>query len=151
MNDSEISKIIELVNRTSIRLDTQSLHQFCEETLVVVLQQPPGGSDAVLNQLNVLGVTFVNDSEMAQLHDKFSGIPGATDVLTFQHGEIVSSVDTAAANAVEYGIPFDQEIRRYIVHGLLHLHGYDDQSEHSQLQMQQVQEKIIEQLNNQQA
>ncbi len=54
---------------------------------------------------------------MAALHLQFMNIAGPTDVLTFQHGEIVISVETAQENAVRFGHEVEAEIRLYLVHG----------------------------------
>ena len=62
----------------------------------------------------------------------------ATDVLTFDstakdrrspiEGEIIISVQTAKQNAVEYGVNLKEEIMLYMIHGVLHLLGYEDHS-----------------------
>ena len=66
---------------------------------------------------------------MASLHRKFLNKPGPTDVITFQHGEIFISVPTAQRQAREFRTSLARELELYIVHGLLHLHGFDDQTE----------------------
>jgi probable rRNA maturation factor len=68
-------------------------------------------------------IVLVSDRRMAALHKQFMDIDGPTDVLTFQHGEIFISVETAEQNAAEFSTSVDEEIRLYIVHGLLHLRG----------------------------
>ena len=71
-------------------------------------------------------MTFVSDAAIARVHRDFMNIPGATDVITFAHGEIVISTETAQLNAAQYGRPLGEELARYLVHGLLHLNGYED-------------------------
>ena len=56
-------------------------------------------------------------------------IAGATDVITFDHGEIHISVETAQRQAAEYFQDFEKEIMLYILHGLLHLAGHEDASD----------------------
>ena len=80
---------------------------------------------------------------MAMLHRKFLGQLGPTDVLTFQHGEIFISVETARRNARAFGNSLMRELKRYIVHGLLHLHGFDDQTPSGARRMKTAQEKIL--------
>jgi probable rRNA maturation factor len=80
---------------------------------------------------------------MAALHKKFCGIPGATDVLTFQHGEIVISADRAARQARSFHTRVTAEIQLYLVHGLLHLAGFNDVTPSKRSQMQQLQEKLM--------
>ena len=56
-------------------------------------------------------------------------VDGPTDVITFRHGEIVISVETAERQAKEYSTSFDRELRLYFVHGLLHLVGLEDKTD----------------------
>ena len=80
---------------------------------------------------------------MALLHRKFLGQSGPTDVMTFQHGEIFISVDTARRHARAFGNSLLRELKLYIVHGLLHLHGFDDQTPSEAHKMKAAQEKIL--------
>ena len=80
---------------------------------------------------------------MALLHRKFLGQSGPTDVLTFQHGEIFISVETARRHARAFGNSLLRELKLYIVHGLLHLHGFDDQTPSEAHKMKAAQEKIL--------
>ena len=83
---------------------------------------------------------------MAALHHKFLNQRGPTDVLTFEHGEIFISVKTAKRNARAFGISLGDELRLYIVHGLLHLHGFDDRNQASAGVMAKTQQKILRQI-----
>jgi probable rRNA maturation factor len=87
-------------------------------------------------------VTCVSDKRIDKVHRDFMDIEGATDVITFQHGDIVVSVDTAARAATEHGHGLDEELLIYIVHGFLHLNGYDDADEEERAAMHVVQDKI---------
>jgi probable rRNA maturation factor len=71
------------------------------------------------------------------------GDPTPTDVITFHHGEIIISLDTAQRQAAENGEPYEREVTRYIVHGLLHLAGWDDREESGRREMHKVQETIL--------
>ena len=86
---------------------------------------------------------LISDRRMALLHRQFLGKTGPTDVLTFQYGEIFISVETAKRNARAFGTSLTRELRLYIVHGLLHLHGFDDQTQTGARKMEKVQEKIL--------
>lgn len=99
--------------------------------------------DAPLAHLPEVEVTFVSDAAIARVHRDFMGIPGATDVITFDHGEVIISTETARTNAALYGRPLDEELARYIVHGLLHLNGYEDKEPADFARMQQQQEQIL--------
>mgnify|MGYP001441043822 CR=1 FL=1 len=80
-----------------------------------------------------LSLVFLTDSALAQLHADFLQDPRTTDVITFAGqpdlgvaGEICVSVDTAARYARQHGHAFATELLLYLVHGWLHLAGYDD-------------------------
>jgi probable rRNA maturation factor len=68
---------------------------------------------------------------------------GPTDVLTFQHGEIFISVEMAKRQARVLGNALMRELQLYIVHGLLHLHGFDDRTPAGARKMKKAQEKIL--------
>ena len=89
-------------------------------------------------------VALVSDAAIAQLHVRFMGIEGPTDVLTFEHGEIVMSVETALLYAQQYGHPVEQELALYTIHGFLHLNGYDDTSAAPAARMRRTQNRILE-------
>ena len=82
---------------------------------------------------------------MAELHRRFIGIAGPTDVITFQHGEIFLSAETAERQAADYRTSLHDELRLYLVHGLLHLAGYDDRRPAERKRMERLQEKIVAQ------
>ena len=80
-----------------------------------------------------LSLVFMTDPALAQLHSDFLGDPTPTDVITFAGdpasgtaGEICVSVDTAQRYAREHRHEFTKELTLYLVHGWLHLAGYDD-------------------------
>ena len=96
-----------------------------------------------LRNLSEVSVWLISDRRMALLHRKFLGQSGSTDVLTFQHGEIFISVDTARRYARAFGNSLLPELKLYIVHGLLHLHGFDDQTPGEAHKMKAAQERIL--------
>jgi probable rRNA maturation factor len=89
-------------------------------------------------------VVLVSDRKISAIHEQFMGIAGATDVITFQHGEILISVETAARQAIEYESDLSRELRLYIAHGLLHLAGYDDHSEDGFREMAKLQNELVQ-------
>jgi probable rRNA maturation factor len=98
-----------------------------------------GGALAHMEEITV---TLVSDRKIADLHRRFMGIPGATDVITFQHGEVVVSTQTAVRLAREHNTGFHGEILLYGVHGFLHLSGMDDVTAELRERMHSVQEQI---------
>lgn len=80
-----------------------------------------------------LSISFLTDSALARLHADYLDDPSITDVITFEGdeslghaGDICVSVDTALAYSARHAQPFAEELLRYVVHGWLHLAGYDD-------------------------
>lgn len=99
--------------------------------------------DAPLKQLEEVEVTFVSDRAIARVHADFLDDPTPTDVITFHHGEILISLDTAARQSAEYGQPYEHEAALYIIHGLLHLGGWDDHDPAEAAEMKNLQERIL--------
>ena len=125
----------------SVLVSTGKLQRFAGIACKLVWQSRRPKSEIVsLKQIDVL---IVSDRRMAALHKKFCGIPGATDVLTFQHGEIVISADTAATQARMFHTNVTAEIQLYVLHGLLHLAGFDDATPSKRRRMHQLQKKLM--------
>ena len=97
-----------------------------------------------------LSVVFVDDATIGQIHDNFMGDPSATDVITFpanlemeSAGEIIVSVDHARSRAAELGEPFSRELSLYLVHGWLHLAGYDDRNDTDRAAMRIAEQQAL--------
>jgi probable rRNA maturation factor len=80
-------------------------------------------------------VAFVDDAGIRRLHGQYLGEPTPTDVMAFELtgpgpvpllGEVIVSAQTAARHARRLGVPVALELDLLVVHGLLHLMGYDD-------------------------
>ena len=85
------------------------------------------------------------DRVIARVHWDFMRVPGATDVITFEHGEIVMSAETAARFAGEHGHSVEEELALYTVHGLLHLNGFDDATSREAARMKRIQARVLKQ------
>ncbi len=90
-----------------------------------------------------VSVVVVSDKSIADLHWKFMSVRGPTDVITFQHGEIVISAETARRQARQFGTDLMHELQLYLVHGLLHLRGFDDRTPRDAKRMAKRQERIL--------
>lgn len=108
--------------------------------LVMARAKSPGSP---LQHLDEVEISLVPDESIARVHGEFMADPTPTDVITFHHGEILISLDTAMRQAAEHGEPYEREVTRYIVHGLLHLAGWDDREEAERAAMHGVQEQIL--------
>ena len=80
----------------------------------------------VISDIEHIEVTFLDDDEMARLHGEFLGDATTTDVITFDHGEILIGVETAKRQSLEFETSIHREIALYGIHGMLHLAGFDD-------------------------
>jgi probable rRNA maturation factor len=87
-------------------------------------------------------VTCVSDKRIDRVHRDFMAVAGATDVITFEHGDILISADTADREARARGHSVSEELLLYIVHGFLHLKGYNDLVESERLHMHAVQDEV---------
>jgi len=96
-----------------------------------------------LRNLREIFIWLISDRRMMSLHRQFLGKTEPTDVLTFQHGEIFISVETAHRHARAFGNSHMRELKLYIVHGLLHLHGFEDRTQTEAYRMKTTQEKIL--------
>jgi probable rRNA maturation factor len=107
-------------------------------------------SDAFPISEGELSIVFVSDAVIGQIHDDFMGDPSPTDVITFpanqemeSAGEIIVSVDHALSRAEELGEPFSRELSLYLVHGWLHLAGYDDRNDTDRAAMRIAEQKAL--------
>jgi rRNA maturation RNase YbeY len=96
-----------------------------------------------LRKLKAIAVWLISDRRISRLHLQFFGDSSPTDVITFEGGEIFISVETARQNAHEFGNSLMSEIKLDMVHGFLHLHGFDDRTPSDRRRMQDAQEKIL--------
>jgi probable rRNA maturation factor len=125
-----------------ISVNVAELEKFAGNAVQHSLQLQKGKQTDLRKSAEV-SVWLISDGRMALLHRRFLGQSGPTDVLTFQHGEIFVSVDTAQRNARAFGNSLVRELKLYIVHGLLHLHRFDDQTPSKAHKMKAAQEKIL--------
>jgi probable rRNA maturation factor len=120
--------MIEVVNRQrKMEIDCERWQRFAQKAVTV----SPAGEAGVT-------IAFVSDRTMAELNRRWRGKRGTTDVLSFpnqeesfeklddrQLGDIVISIEQAARQAKENKLDLHNEIAQLILHGLLHLCGYD--------------------------
>lgn len=104
--------------------------------------EKPGAGERDLPSLNSVEISIVDDEEIARVHGDFLDDPTPTDVITFQHGELIVSADTADRMAREQGHSALEELFLYVVHGLLHLNGHLDAGEEDRRIMHQIQDRI---------
>lgn len=123
-------------------VDTAKLGAALSASLPLCIEHASPG--APLADLDEIEVSLVDDATIADLHVRFMDVDGPTDVITFQHGEIIISLDTALRQAREHGNSLERELLLYGIHGLLHLAGYEDGDAQSRRCMELLQESILE-------
>ncbi|HYX27548.1 MAG TPA: rRNA maturation RNase YbeY [Pyrinomonadaceae bacterium] len=132
--------MIEIINRQRKHSVPNASRDFAKRAL-----------QAIDSSYRDVTIVFVSDAAIQKLNRQFRGKNDATDVLSFPAraeafetenqahlGEVVISVERAAAQAKQNGLSFHNEIQQLILHGLLHLCGYDhetDQGEMNRLEL----------------
>ena len=129
-------------HQETIAVDLERLHAVLTAALPLVMEQP-GARPSALAGLDEIEVSVLDDAAIAAVHDSFLGDPEPTDVITFAHGEILLSAETAARRAPEFGHGTDRECALYGIHGLLHLHGWEDADPEERVAMARCQETIL--------
>ena len=128
------------VQRT-IRVSTDRLQRFANTACALVWKHKRPRAE--ITSVPEITVLIVSDRRMAALHKEFCGLAVPTDVLTFQHGEIVISAETAVRQARMFHSNLACEIQLYLLHGLLHLAGFDDLATNQRRQMHRLQKKLL--------
>ena len=77
-----------------------------------------------------IDLSFVGDKKMRELNKKFRQKDQPTDVLSFNYdgkllGDVIISRETTRRNAARYGVTYADEVKRLVIHGALHVLGYD--------------------------
>ena len=121
--------MVEVVNRQrGKKVDTEAWSNFAVKTLSAIGKHESSAT-----------IAFVSDKSIRKLNQQFRNIDKATDVLSFPAddetnlGDVAISVQTAAAQAKENGLTFETEIAQLILHGLLHLSGYDHETDNGEM------------------
>ena len=129
-------KPIAILNlQKSIDIDTKAIRKFVNISRSIV----PAATDRSFT------VAFIDDARMKELNELFRGRSSTTDVLSFPHepdefdpdksnlGDIVISAEQAKKQAGDNGLSFELEIKQLILHGLLHLGGYDHETDDGEM------------------
>jgi probable rRNA maturation factor len=123
-------------------VNTPALEKFARRALPLCLRAGRS-KQPLVPEASEIFVLLISDRRMAKLHWRFLGQTGPTDVITFEHGEIFISVPTARRNARRFGNSFLAELELYIVHGLLHLCGFDDSTERAARKMRAAETRVL--------
>lgn len=91
----------------------------------------------------IIQFIFSDDERLLEINQTYLGHDTLTDIITFNYndeyegisGDIFISIPRVRENAVSFDVSFENELYRVIIHGILHLLGYDDQNDTSSIQM----------------
>lgn len=127
-----------------------------------LLKEKLDGFIKALNAEGDFSITFVSDDEIRKLNSEYRGKDEATDVLTFrlqdddsfpqegfsnELGDVFISIDSVDRNASSFSVSRTQELERVMLHGLMHLLGYDHESnDFSKEEMLIKQEQILKEM-----
>ena len=125
----------------SLKIDLPFIRRIVEAALPLCLTQPRKKGMQLPPEVEI---TLVGVAAITKVHGEFLDDPTPTDVITFEHGEILIGVPIAASNARKVGHSTNHEIALCAIHGLLHLLGYDDLTEKERVIMHARQEEILE-------
>jgi probable rRNA maturation factor len=132
----------------------QSKHKISKKKIKKTVQ-------AILNALDFpegeISILFVDDPQIEELNQKYRNRKGPTNVIAFAMregefsdltphllGDVVISTDTVAREAQNFGVPFERRINELLVHGILHLFGYDhEKSEGDTRKMEQKSKELL--------
>jgi len=98
-------------------------------------------------QINII---FTSDSHLLELNKKYLSKDYLTDIITFDYtdnqlvaGDLFISISRVLDNSKTFAVSFEMELKRVIVHGVLHLLGYNDESEKEKSQMRRMEDKYL--------
>jgi probable rRNA maturation factor len=128
--------MIEIVNRQRRRqMDAARWGEFAGKAVKAIGRKDEGAT-----------IAFISDRAMRELNRRWRGKRGTTDVLSFPAGQdefervegaslgdVVISVEQAARQATAHGLEFEEEVAQLILHGLLHLCGYDHETDEGEM------------------
>lgn len=133
--------MIEVVNRQrKLKIDSQDFLRFAERAI----EKIPEAAEQSLT------IAFVSDKKMRELNGFFRGVKKTTDVLSFHTdedefqanenylGDIVISLEQAARQASENNLELETEIKQLILHGILHLCGYDHETDDGEMNRKEI-------------
>ena len=103
-----------------------------------------------IRQRGTLAVSFVDGVTMRRLNRRFTGHRHLTDVLSFRYddvrvaGEVIVAPAAARVYAAAHELEYQDELARYVVHGLLHWLGHNDETPRQQRAMRRMEDELLE-------
>lgn len=140
-----MTRTLTLHNRQrGFRVDTPLLTEIT--TWVLENEFPDHSSD--------IEIYLIGARRMAEINQQYLQHEGSTDIITFDygdpathlHGELFISLDDAEKQAREFKTTWQTELARYVIHGILHLAGYDDLEPVARRKMKQAENRLVRQV-----
>lgn len=107
-------------------------------------------AESEIRRIGEVAVIFCSDRYILDINIRYLQHDYFTDIITFDYcegdrlsGDLFISIDSVRENAAEYGAAFEDELHRVIVHGLLHLVGYDDHTPEEQAEMRKKEDYYL--------
>jgi|SRR5690554_2768263 len=104
-------------------------------------------------ELGEISFVFCDDDYLHKLNVEFLGHDTLTDIISFDYGmgkqvngEIFISVERVGDNASTYNVPFEKELHRVMIHGILHYCGYKDKTSLEEQNMRALEDKALSEL-----
>lgn len=117
------------------------------EWIKKVISQQSRSADISPGDINII---FCSDPFIQELNNKYLKHNYFTDIITFDNsqdnvisGDLYISIDTVKSNAIEYSASFENELHRVIIHGILHLLGYNDKTKEESIVMREMENKCL--------
>ncbi|CAN5209080.1 rRNA maturation RNase YbeY [soil metagenome] len=130
-------------NQRKIKLDWQIFQTFAEKAIDKIEEAENKSAT----------IAFVSDRKMRELNKQFRGKNSTTDVLSFSYeadefetdnlGDIVISIEQANKQAAENNLTLELEIKQLILHGILHLCGYDHETDAGEMNTRELELREI--------
>jgi len=101
--------------------------------------------------IDSLEINFISSDKIFKINSEYLNHNFTTDIITFNYsnqqkkldGELFISIDDASENAQKYNVDLQEELARLIIHGILHLLGFDDQHKKDKIKMKQQENKLL--------
>ena len=133
-------KGVSVFKENKIKVDKRSVHQIIGFV-----------NNKLDKRIKSLEINFVHNETILEINTKFIGHKYTTDVISFDYsaesnsfdGEIFISVDKAEENSKRFKVSLDDELKRLVIHGMLHFSGYDDETAVQRRKMKKVEDQFL--------
>jgi probable rRNA maturation factor len=137
-----VIKNLSINNSSGTKIDKKLIHKIVKKL-----------SEDLNFKISGIQINFINSKEITEINRKYLKHNYSTDIITFNYsdtkseidGEIYISVEDAASNSIKFEVTFVEEILRLVIHGFLHLVGYNDNNSTNKVIMKRLENKLFNQ------